>query len=226
MKARRVIRFCFFCIASALSLHAETKPTFNRDIAPIIFGQCVACHHPGGLGPFSLTAFAEVKKRAKLIAQVTAKRFMPPWLPEPGHGDFLGERRLSAEQIATIARWVKAGMPEGPSRDLKVKPEWNDDWQLGKPDLIVTMPEPYTVPAEGRDVYRNFVIPYALPEDRHVRAVEIAPGNLRVAHHAVLLASRRAPLTSGCHELNFNLLDVTRSPRWSCPPEFKASCAT
>ena len=184
-----MIPICFLCIAFAVSLHAETRPTFNRDIAPIIFGQCVACHHPGGLGPFSLTNYAEVKKRAKLIVQVTARRIMPPWLPEPGHGDFLGERRLSSEQIAAIARWVKASMPEGAAHDLKVKPEWNDDWQLGKPDLVVTMPEAYTLPAEGRDIYRNFVIPNAVPKDHYVRAVEIAPGNRRVVHHAVLFVN-------------------------------------
>ena len=165
----------------------DKRPTFNRDIAPIVFEQCVVCHHPGGVGPFSLTEYREVKRRAKLIANVTARRYMPPWLPEHGHAKFEGERRLTDEQIATINRWWKAGAPQGAASELKIKPAWNDEWQLGKPDAVLSMPEPYTLPGDGRDVYRNFVIPSAAPADRFVRAVEIRPGNARVVHHVALL---------------------------------------
>lgn len=161
--------------------------TFNRDIAPIVFGQCVACHHPGSSAPFSLTSYAEVKKRAKLIAHVVNDRYMPPWMPEAGRGHFVGERRLTEEQIALIDRWFKAGAPEGAAADLKVKPEWSDDWQLGKPDLVVTLPEPYTLPAEGGDVYRNFVIPNVVSEDRYLRASEFRPGGTSAIHHAFVL---------------------------------------
>ncbi len=176
--------------ACGVALSVEAKLTFNRDIAPIIFSQCVVCHHPGGLGPFSLINYQDVSKRAKIVARVTANRYMPPWLPEPGHGEFAGERRLSDEQIALIDRWAKEEMPEGAPEDLKVKPEWNDDWQLGKPDLVVTMPEPYTLPADGRDLYRNFVIPNVVPADRYVRAVELRPGNASVVHHAFLFVDQ------------------------------------
>ncbi len=166
---------------------AEAGPTFNRDVAPIVFENCVVCHHPGGIGPFSLAEYREVKKRAKTMARVTASRFMPPWLPEHGAVEFAGERRLTDGQIATIDRWWKAGAPEGAAADLKVKPVWSDEWQLGKPDLVVTMPEPFTLPAGGRDVYRNFVLPDVVPADRYVRAIEIRPGEARVVHHVALL---------------------------------------
>ena len=165
----------------------EPAPTFNRDVAPIIFGNCIVCHHPGGIGPFNLADYREVRKRAKTIAEVTASRFMPPWLPEHGALEFVGERRLTDAQIATIGRWWKAGAPEGAKADLKAKPVWSDEWQLGKPDLVVTMPAPYTLPADGRDVYRNFVLPDVVPADRYVRAIEIRPGNARVVHHVALL---------------------------------------
>jgi mono/diheme cytochrome c family protein len=161
-------------------------PTFNRDIAPIVFANCVTCHHPGGIGPFSLTDYHEVKKHAELIGRVTTSRYMPPWLPEPGYGTFAGERRLRDEQVATIAQWVKAGAPEGSAADLKVEPHWSDDWRLGKPDLVVTMPQPYTLAADGNDVYRNFVIPNVVSQDRYVAAVEMRPGNPRVVHHAFI----------------------------------------
>src|SRR5262245_44715204 len=129
-------------LLSAAALAKET-PTFNRDIAPIIFEQCVGCHHPGGTGTFSLATYADVKKRGKLIKEVTARRYMPPWLPERGHGEFVGERRLSDEQIELIQRWWKAGSPAGAAADLKVKPQWIDGWQLGEPDLVVTLPQAY-----------------------------------------------------------------------------------
>ncbi len=173
-------------IALASTAVAEKPPTFTHDVAPIIFSNCVACHHPGGIGPFSLTDYREVKKRAKLIARLTASRTMPPWLPAPGHGEFQGERRLTESQIATLDRWSKAGAPQGPAAELKAKPQWNDDWQLGKPDLILTLPEPFTLPAAGRDVYRNFILTNPLPADRYIRAVEIRPGTPRAAHHAFL----------------------------------------
>jgi hypothetical protein len=112
---------------------------------------------------------------------------MPPWLPEPGHGEFIGERRLTEDDIALIERWQKAGAPEGAAEDLKAKAEWNDDWQLGKPDLIVTMPRAYALSAEGPDVYRNFVIPGNLPTDRFLRAIEFRSNSPGAIHHAFVL---------------------------------------
>ncbi len=179
---------CALLVAGAAWGEAvETGPTFNRDVAPIVFTNCVGCHHPGGIGPFSLATYGEVKKRAKTIVKVTGSRLMPPWLPEHGVVEFEGERRLTEKQIALLERWWKAGAPEGRASDLQVKAEWNDDWQLGKPDLVVTMPAAFTLPGEGRDVYRNFVLPDVVPADRYVRAIEIRPGNARVVHHVALL---------------------------------------
>ena len=158
-------------------------PTFNRDVAPILFAQCVECHHPGTSAPFDFTTYFEVKKRAQLIARVTAKRYMPPWLPEAGHGDFFGERRLANEQIGTLARWAKTGMREGAATDLPPLPELPGEWQLGPPDLVVTMPQPFDLPADGPDVYRNFVLPNVVAADRYVRAIELRPGKSRAMHH-------------------------------------------
>jgi Flp pilus assembly protein TadD len=159
--------------------------TYRRDVEPIVFEHCVKCHHPGGSAPFSLTTYADVKKRAQLVAKVTAQRIMPPWLPEPGHGAFIGERRLSDEQIGKIAAWVKAGALHGTPANPGRKPSWSSDWQLGPPDLVVTMPESYTLPESGPDVYRNFVIPDAIPQDVYLRAIEFRPGNPAI-HHAFI----------------------------------------
>jgi len=169
---------------------APAHVTFNRDVAPIVFAECAACHRPGEAGPFPLLTYDDVRRRASQVADVTRRRVMPPWLPAAGHGEFLGDRRLSDEQVATIGRWVEQGAPEGAAADMPPRPPFADGWQLGEPDLVVRMPEPYVLPADGADVYRNFVLPVPLAAGRWVKAVEIRPGNAKVVHHAFLLADR------------------------------------
>ena len=161
--------------------------TFSKDIAPIIFQRCATCHHPGESAPFSLLNYEDVRKLAPQIAEVTARRIMPPWLPEPGCGDFVGQRFLSEEQIRLIQEWVGQGAPAGDARDMPAPPQWRDGWQLGAPDLILQLPRPYALAAEGPDVYRNFVIPIPVSSRRLVKAVELLPGNARVLHHAFML---------------------------------------
>ena len=163
--------------------------TFTRDVAPILFTHCVGCHRPGGIGPFSLTTYAAVRDRASQIATVTAQRRMPPWKPVPGHGRFRNERRLSDAQIALLSRWAANGAAEGDAADLPEPPRIGSGWQLGPPDLVVPMSEPFRLPAGDVDVYRNFVLPLALDSRRWVRAVELRPGagGGRVIHHARIL---------------------------------------
>ena len=160
------------------------EPTFNRDIAPIIFRNCSGCHRPGQAGPFSLLTYGDVAKRARQIAEVTASRFMPPWLPEPGYGEFTNERRLEAKEIELIRLWVANGATEGKPEDLPPLPAWSGEWQLGKPDLVVEVPEAYSLQAEGKDIYRNIVVPIPIDSPRFVRGVEFRPGNYKVVHHA------------------------------------------
>jgi len=164
--------------------------TFNKDIAPIIFQHCAICHHPGQAAPFALLTYADVKKRAEQIAEVTQRRFMPPWLPEPGHVRYLGERLLTAQELGLIQQWAEEGAIEGPPGDLPPAPRWTNHWQLGTPDLVIEMPEPFAVPAEGKDIYRNFAIPIPLAAARHVDAVEFRPGNPKVVHHAAMRLDR------------------------------------
>ena len=164
----------------------QTAITFNRDIAPIVWVRCAPCHRAGEIGPFSLVTYEDVKQRATLIETVTRRRIMPPWKPEAGKGEFEGERRLSDRELLAIEQWVAGGAPEGRPEDLPTPPNWNAGWQLGKPDLVVTMPEPYVVPAGGGDVFRTFVIPIPLSSPRYVKGLEFRPGNPRVVHHANL----------------------------------------
>lgn len=160
--------------------------TFSKDVAPIVWNRCAPCHRPGQVAPFSLLNFAEVKKRTTQIAEVTAKRIMPPWPPEPVGGPFEAERRLTDAELSVMQQWLSEGALEGNPSDLPTMPNWPDGWSLGKPDLVLTMPAPYALSPEGRDDYRNFVLAIPTTERRYVRAVELRPDNARVVHHAFM----------------------------------------
>ena len=185
-------------IAPHFAARADTKSTktgnrrrgpvtFNKDIAPIVFQQCVSCHRPNEVAPFSLLTYHDAEKRAKQIAIVTAKCVMPPWQPEAGYGAFQHERRLTAVQIAAFQEWAEAGAPEGNAKDLPPVPQFPDGWQLGKPDMIIKMPKAFPIPASGSDVNRSFPVSLHLPADRYIRAAEFHPGNRRLVHHATLM---------------------------------------
>ncbi len=159
--------------------------TFNQHIAPIIRSECAGCHRSGGGAPFSLLTYRDVRSRAALIDRVTRSRYMPPWKPEPGYGDLLGARRLSDRDLALIAQWLKDGLEEGEPANIPPVPD-RREWQLGTPDLIVTMPMPYELGPEGGDVFRSFVIPIPISTMRYVRAVELVPGSAPAVHHAAI----------------------------------------
>jgi tetratricopeptide (TPR) repeat protein len=170
-------------IADLAGAQAPPPVTFSHDIAPIIFDKCGVCHHPDGPAPFSLLTYTSAKQHATQIAAATRTRFMPPWKSEPGFGEFVGQRHLTDDEIALIERWVASGAPEGDARPLPA-PTWTEGWQLGKPDLVVTLPIPYQLPADGIDVSRVFVLPVPTTSRRYVKGLEFRPGNPRVVHHA------------------------------------------
>jgi Flp pilus assembly protein TadD len=182
--------------------------TFNRDVAPILFANCATCHRPvetadgrpamrrtaegrvlGPLcvagAPFSLLEYESAQTHAKEIAAATKSRAMPPWLPEPSHAQFLNERRLRDEEIATIQQWVAQGAPEGDPAERPHPPTFADGWQLGTPDLVLSA-DTYTLEPANREVFRNFVIPVPGSSTRYVRAVEFRADNPQVLHHASL----------------------------------------
>lgn len=162
-----------------------TRVTFNQHIAPIVAARCAICHRPGGPS-FSLITYHDVRARARLIAIATETRFMPPWRPEPDHGDFSGTRRLSEREVSLFKQWVDDGSLEGEGGAASFTPPWTSTWQLGEPDLVVSMPEPYLLRADGDDMYRNFVMRIRLPALRYVKAWQFRPGNNLVVHHATL----------------------------------------
>ena len=216
-------RSVFICVYLWLAImpFARASPSFASDIAPIVYEKCAPCHHPGEAAPFSLLTYQDVKKRAAQIAAVTRTGFMPPWLPEKGYGDFAGERRLTAAEIATVAAWVRDGAPVGPADKIPPAPDFTaselgDSWQLGPPDLVLEAGGSFDLPASGRDIYWNFIFTPRLTARRWVRAIEIRPGQPRVVHHANLLVDRAgsAHLQEAAPGKGFPGMDlvITRSP--------------
>jgi len=165
-------------------------PTFYRDIAPIVYQNCSSCHRPGESAPFSLLNYTDVKKHALQIATVTKTHFMPPWLPEVGHGEFEEERRLTNAQIQLIQAWVQHGALAGRPEDGPAPPVFQSEWALGKPDMILHVKQPYKLAAEGGEVFWNFVMPVPVSEARWVKAMEVRPGNAKVFHHANVIIDR------------------------------------
>jgi len=163
--------------------------TFAHDVAPLVYAKCAPCHHPGGVGPFSLLSYDDVVEHAVEIERVTRTRFMPPWKPVAGWGVFANDRGLAPEQIELLARFNREGRLRGDASAAPRAPTYDEGWQLGVPDLVLELPEPYTLPADGRDVYRNFVIPPAVDGVRVVNGWELRPGT-SVVHHAILNVDR------------------------------------
>lgn len=174
----------------AMAANAAPPVTFYQHIAPIVYHTCAPCHRPGESGPFPLLTYDDVKRRASQIAAVTKRRYMPPWLAEPGYSDFVEERRLSDSQIQTIQEWVKQGAPAGSIADAPAVPQFPPGWQLGKPDLVLHVAQPYQLSADGPEVFWNFIIPVPVTTLKWVKAIEIRPGNPRAIHHASVILDR------------------------------------
>src|SRR5262245_42175290 len=158
--------------------------TYHRDVLPILQKHCQSCHRSGAVGPFSLMTYKQAVTWASDIVHYTQSREMPPWKPVAG-GPFVNARSLTARELDTLAAWEKAGCPEGDAKDAPPPAKFPDGWNLGEPDLVVEVPEDFHVGAGGKDLFRCFVLPLNLKEDKYVVAYEVKPGNASVVHHTL-----------------------------------------
>jgi mono/diheme cytochrome c family protein len=163
--------------------------TFSTDVAPILYSSCASCHRPGEVAPFSLLSYKEARPWARAIAQQVSQRRMPPWNADPHYGEFQNSRRLSDKDIETIVAWVDGGAKEGNPADMPPVPQFVEGWQIGTPDLVLTMKDPVKIPASGTIPYATYPTDHVFAEDTWIQAIEIRPGNRRVVHHAVAQAN-------------------------------------
>jgi hypothetical protein len=162
---------------------APDKPVFSQDIAPILFQNCVPCHRKEGAAPFPLTTYAEVLRKAKTIAKVTASRFMPPWPADITYSHFVGEKQLSVHEINVIHSWVEQGCAEGDTSKLPALPLFSGGSSFGKPDLVLKMKSPFRIPGDNTDHFYLMKFPYELPKDTFIRFIEFVPGKKKRVHH-------------------------------------------
>lgn len=167
-------------------------PTFTKDVAPILFKNCVGCHRPGEIAPMSLLTYEDARPWAKAIRDEVSDGEMPPWHADAPRGTFHNERILTAAEKDTLVKWANGGAPKGEPKDMPPVPRFTDGWQVGKPDVVFEMAEEYKIPAEGTIQYEYFYIPTNFTEAKWVKSIEIRPSNRSVVHH-VLMFYRAKP---------------------------------
>ena len=169
--------------AGAAAAATDAPVTFTRNVAPIVFANCVQCHRPGAIAPMSLLDYASARPWAKSIRKVVETRMMPPWGADPHVGTWANDMSLTDAEIQTIVAWVEQGAPEGDPSALPQPPTFKEGWQLGTPDYVIEL-DPVTVPGESEDLFpEQWVELSGLAEERWVRAIEFLPGDARVTHH-------------------------------------------
>jgi hypothetical protein len=202
MNTRGLLGSCLLVLGAAASGAAAltaagpaARPTFTRDVAPILYRRCVECHRADEAAPMSLVTYSDARPWARSIKEKVAERAMPPWLAggETSHR-FENERRLSQREIDTLAGWADGGAPKGDDRDLPPVPRFAQGWVIGQPDAVFALPEEFSVPADGTVPYKYFTVPTNFTEDRWIQAAEIRPGNRAVVHHVIV--SAREPGTA------------------------------
>lgn len=177
--------------AMAVPTTAAGAPTFSKEVAPILYKNCAGCHRAGEIAPMSLLTYEQARPWAKSIREKVLSGQMPPWHASEPHGTFLNDRRLTDADKNTLVAWVDAGAPQGDLKDLPPAPQFAEGWQIGKPDLVLSMQQRYEVPASGTIAYQFFTIPTNFTEDKWVQALELRPGTRSVVHH--ILAFVREP---------------------------------
>jgi len=164
----------------------DGAPTFTRDVAPILYANCVTCHRAGEIAPMSLISYQEVRPWARAMTKQIADGAMPPWHADAPTGTFSNERKLTAGEKLTIERWAAAGAPEGDPKDLKPPPTFAQGWRIGTPDAIFEMQEDYAIPARGTIEYEHFYISTNFTEAKWLKAIEARPGNRALVHHILV----------------------------------------
>ena len=167
-------------------------PTFAKDVAPILYKNCVTCHRPGEIGPMPLLTWEDARPYAQAILEEVGAGHMPPWHAEAPDGTFSNERRLSAADKATLLAWAGGGAPKGDPKDMPAMPSFADGWQLGQPDQVLEMSEAFQVPASGTVAYEYFYLPTNFTEAKFIKSIEVRPG-VRAAVHHVLVFYRAVP---------------------------------
>jgi hypothetical protein len=164
----------------------ESRPTFYKDVLPILQDHCQVCHRAGGIAPMAFQTYEQTKTYAGAIRLSTQQHTMPPWFAEKGTRKFSNDPSLSDTQISLLAAWAEAQAPAGNPTDAPAAKKWADRWTIPEPDLAIRMTEGVKIPADGEVDYTYEIVPTHFTEGRWVRCSEILPGMPENVHHAVV----------------------------------------
>lgn len=167
-----------------LTAYGQKSVNFDK-IQPIIQNNCVSCHRPGGMGPFSLLTYEDVFSRGKFIAHVTSTKYMPPWKADPSFQSYKNERLLKPEEIQLIQNWVSSGMKKGKKKSKSIT--FSEETKKLEPDLTLSMTKTFSIPDKGVEEFRFFSIPTNLATDMHLSGVDFVPGNKKQVHHSRIM---------------------------------------
>jgi mono/diheme cytochrome c family protein len=164
----------------------KATPTFYRDILPLLQDHCQSCHRPEEVAPISLVTYEQTRPWAPAIAESVSSGMMPPWFADPRFGHFSNDPSLTAQQTATLLAWVAAGAPAGNPYDAPAPPQWAEGWNIAKPDMVLPMPKPVTIPADSDVEYTYEIVPTDFSEDKWIQMAEVHPSSPQYVHHAVV----------------------------------------
>jgi mono/diheme cytochrome c family protein len=165
---------------------ATVAVTYHDRISRLVQQNCQTCHRTGGVAPFPLESYDQVRAYAPMIQFVIESGRMPPWFAHPDVGAWANDRSLSERDRRDLFAWVEAGMPEGDARRAPVPLRWADGWNIGEPDAVIPMPEPFDIPAEGMVEYQYVYVKTDFDADKWVQAMEIRPTAPAVTHHVLI----------------------------------------
>jgi hypothetical protein len=175
-----------FFVAADVPQKVAPPPTFYRDVVPILQQHCQTCHRVGEIAPFSLVTYKESKPRAQSIKKAAQAKDMPPWFADPRFGKWADDPSLTPEEIATLAKWADAGAPAGHPHDAPPAKNWSQGWNIPQPDVVIRMPKPVPIPAQGEVDYTYEIVPTGFTTDRWVQMSQIRPSSPEDVHHAVV----------------------------------------
>jgi len=173
-------------VAADVPQKVAPPPTFYRDVVPILQQHCQTCHRVGEIAPFSLVTYKESKPRAQSIKKAAQAKDMPPWFADPRFGKWADDPSLTPEEIATLAKWAEAGSPAGDPHDAPPAKNWSQGWNIPQPDVVIRMPKPVPIPAQGEVDYTYEIVPTGFTTDRWVQMSQIRPSSPEDVHHAVV----------------------------------------
>ena len=174
-----------FIILLLLAAAALAGPTFNKDVLPILQQRCQECHRTGEIAPMPFLTYRQTRPWVKAIREAVLTRKMPPWFADPRFGHFANDRFLSKSEMETIAAWARAGAPEGDLKDRPPDRDWPQGWNIGQPDAVFEMPQPFDVARSGAIEYQYIILPTHFTEDKWVQKGEVRPTARDAVHHAV-----------------------------------------